>query len=182
MTVNGKALAGELQRTAQRWPVASAAKVDKFVRSKVQHAAEIQSRRVLAAAHAELCNRALRSFIEKLYEETEGGLLPNLGIDGRIDIPTPWSRTRYGGYGLTDHGGRVLYAIIVGKLDRLQPAWRLLHFQRGRWYLNLESYPRQEAALGWLRRYGITADQWLAANDRLPRRGKGGKTGGRKGG
>lgn len=98
MTGNGKQLVGELERTAARWP-AAAAKVDKFVRAKVEQAASVQSRRVLAGAQAELCNRALRCFLELCYEETEAGTLCNLGVGGVV-LPSPWSRTKHADYGL----------------------------------------------------------------------------------
>ena len=106
MTISGTALHDELERTTQRWPVATMAKVDKFVKAAVGDAAAVQSRRVLAAAQAELANRAMRRFVELLYDETEGGAnLWNVGDGGRVLIPTPWSRTRHASYGLTDHGG-----------------------------------------------------------------------------
>lgn len=177
MSVNGKALTSELERTAQRWPVAAAAKVDRFVRSKVQHVAEVQSRLVLASAQAELCNRALKRFVELCYEETEAGTLCNLGVGGVVLLPTPWSRTRYASYGLTDQGGRVLRALLVAQLrQQLPPSRRLLRYGGGKWAVNLAAYPHLPAALAWLEACAVTPDQWLRANDTLPKRGrKGGK-------
>lgn len=185
MTVNGKAsangkpLVGELERTAQRWPLAAAAKVDKFVRREVQHAAEIQSRRVLAAAQAELCNRALARFIELCYDETESGTLANLGVGGVVLLPTPWSRTRHASYGLTDHGARLLRLLLLQQLDRQPPPRQLLVYGAGRWVINLRRYPHLAAAQTWLAATQITPDAWLRANDGLPRRGR---KGGRKDG
>ena len=170
--MNGNGLVKDLERTAQRWPVASAARVDKFVRGAVGAAAAVQSRRVLAGAQAELCNRALRRFVELLYDETDGGRLVNLGGGGRILIPAPWSRTRHAAYGLTDHSRRVLRGVLVAKLDVLPPRYRLLTCEAQSWYVNLDSYGNVGAALGWLRKHTFTADDWLKHNDAMPRRGR----------
>lgn len=172
---NGSALVGELERTVARWPAASAAKVDSFIKRQVGAAAEVQSRRLLAAAHAELCNRALGRFVELCYDETEAGTLCNLGVGGVVlnHLPVPWSRTRYADYGLTDHGGRVLRVLLVTQLERQAPSRRLLRYAAGKWMVNLTAYPHLAAAQAWLQGCAtITADQWLRANDGLPRRGK----------
>jgi hypothetical protein len=168
---NGLAYHDELKRTSQRWPVATAAKVDRFLRDSIGDAAAVQSRRVLAAAQAELDNRALRRFCEMLYEERRTGELWNVGDGGQILIPTPWSRTRYAAYGLTDHGGRVLRSIMVWRLGALPAYRRWLELDGGRWYLNLRYYGTHQAAKEWMREWAITGDLWLEHNDRLPRRG-----------
>ena len=172
--MNGNGLVRDLERTSARWPLATAARVDKFMRGKVAAAAGIQSRKVLAAASAELGNRALQRFVELLYDETDGGRLANLGDGGRILIPAPWSRTRHRAYGLSDHGARVLRSIITAKLDAMPPRYRLLTCEGGRWYLNME-FGSLGAGLGWLRSRGkVSPDDWLRANDALPRRGRNG--------
>src|SRR4051812_12555679 len=100
------ALHDELQRTTQRWPVAAGAKVERFVREKVSEVVAVQSRRVIATAQLELANRALIRFMELLYEADLDGRLFNVADNGRILIPTPWSRWQHQSYGLTDHNSR----------------------------------------------------------------------------
>ena len=170
--MNGNGLVHELERTTARWPAASAAKLDAFVKRAVADAAAVQSRRVLATAEAELCNRAMRRFIELLFDATPGGRFANIGAGGRVLIPAPWSRRQYAAYGLTDHGGRVLRSIVVRVLDGL-PTWSaLLYLDGGQWRVNVRKYPDLPAALAWLDKWPVTADAWLAANDALPRRGR----------
>jgi hypothetical protein len=166
-------LVHQLEQTAARWPMAAAAQLDTFVKRAVSDAAAVQSRRVLASAQAELCNRALRRFLELLYDETPGGRLANISPDGRVLIAAPWSRRQYAAYGLTDHGGRVLRSIFVRQLAAL-PSWtRPLHLDGKQWHVNVRKYPDLPAALAWLDRWPVTPDVWLAANDAMPRRGRG---------
>ena len=172
MNGNGVAFRDELERTAQRWPAAAAAKVDAFVKRSVADAAALQSRRVLAAAHAELCNRALRRFLELVFDQTPGGRLANIGDGGRILIPTPWSRRQHAAYGLTDHGGRVLRVLFLGELNNTASWAQPLYLERGQWCVNLRKYGDLAAALAWLDRHQVTADTWLAVNDAMPRRGR----------
>ena len=172
--MNGNGLVRDLERTSARWPLATAAKVDRFVKNKVGAAAEVQSRKVAAAAQAELANRAMRRFVELVYDETSEGVLCNLGDGGRVLLPAPWSRTRHRAYGLSDHGARVLRIIITAKLDAMPAKYRLLTCEGGRWYLNME-FGSLGAGLGWLRSRGkVSPDDWLRANDALPRRGRNG--------
>ena len=172
MSVNGKALEHDLRSTAARWPLASAAKVDRYVKDRVAAGAAVQSRKVAAGANAELGNRAMRRFVELLYDESDGGRLVNLGDGGRVLLPAPWSRTRHRAYGLSDHTRRVLRVVLVAKLDALPPKYRLLTCEAQSWYVNLDSFGTLPAALGWLRKHTVTADDWLRANDALPRRGR----------
>jgi hypothetical protein len=169
--MNGNGMVKDLERTSARWPAAAAAKVDTFVRRRVGAAAEVQSRRVLAGAQAELGNRALRRFFELLYDETATGRLCNLGDGGRILIAAPWSRTRHAAYGLTDHGGRVLRACLMAQLQALPTFASPLFLAGGRWHVNLRKYADLAPALAWLDKWPISADAWLRANDSLPRRG-----------
>lgn len=145
------------------------------MRTAVADSAAHQSRRVIAAANAELCNRAVGSFLAQLYDETADGVLCNLAVGGRIIIATPWSRTQHAAYGLTDHGARVLRAVIAEQLQRLPFSRTLLWLERGRWHLNLRYYGSLAAAQTWLHEWPVTADAWLRHNDALPRRGR--KTG-----
>lgn len=172
MNGNGIALRDELERTVVRWPVAAAAKVDAFVKRSVADAAGVQSRRVLAAAQAELCNRALRRFFELVFDQTPGGRFANVAEDGRVIIPTPWSRRQYAAYGLTDHGGRVLRRVFLLELSNTAPFLHPLLLSRGQWCVNLRKYGDLAAALAWLDRHQVTADTWLAVNDAMPRRGR----------
>lgn len=172
--MNGTALHGELERTTQRWPVATAAKVDRFVKERVQAATQVQSRKVLAAARAELARRALASFARRLYEdERVGGELWNVGEDLRILIATPWSRTQHAAYGLTDHDARILRAWLVRRLDNLPGKYQWLHYAGGKWFVNFGACPDQAAALAWLAKFGPTADDWADAAELVPRRGGG---------
>ena len=169
--MNGNGLVHDLERTSARWPLAAAAKVDAFVKQKVAAAAGVQSRRVLAGAQAELCNRALTRFFELLFDETATGRLCNLGDGGRIRIPTPWSRTRHADYGLSDHGGRVLRSVVMQQLGSLPTFASPLYLDDGAWHVNLRRFADLPAALAWLGKHPVTADAWLLANDALPRRG-----------
>ena len=173
--MNGNGLVHDLERTSTRWPVASAARVDRFIKQKVGDAATVQSRRVLAAANAELANRALRRFFELLYDETADGALCNLGQDGRVLIAAPWSRTRHAAYGLTDHAARVLRSVITARLAAMPWRFQIMHLDAdsGRWCVNLKHYGNLPAALDWLAQHGaVTSDLWLKHNDAMPRRGR----------
>ena len=171
--MNGVALRDELERTAVRWPLATAAKVDTFVKGRVAALAGVQSRRVLAAAQAELCNRALRRFFELLYDQTPGGRYANIGPAGRVRIAAPWSRRQYAAYGLTDHGSRILRSIFVHQLSARPPMRRPLEVEGGAWFVNLRKFPDLAAALAWLDQWPVSADLWLEHADSLPRRGRG---------
>lgn len=173
--MNGNGLVKDLERTSARWPAATAARVDKFIKQKVGDAAGVQSRRVLAAANAELANRALHRFFELLYDETADGVLCNIGEEGRVLIPAPWSRTRHDAYGLTDHGARVLRSIMTARLAAMPWRFQVMHLDAaaGRWRVNLKHYGNLAAALGWLDQWPVTADLWLKHNDAMPRRGRG---------
>ena len=170
--MNANGLVRDLERTATRWPLAAAARVDTFVKQRVSEAAGVQSRRVLAAAQAELCNRALRRFIELLYEVGPDGRHYNVDADGRALVAAPWSRTRHADYGLTDHQGRVLRRALAVKLGGLARHLRLFILDRRGPRLRLGLYSDLTAALGWLDTYPVTADDWLKANDAMPRRGR----------
>ena len=173
--MNGNGLVRSLERTATRWPLAAAARVDTFVKQRVSEAAGVQSRRVLAAAQAELANRALRRFIELLYETGADGRLYNVADDGRALIAAPWSRTQHAAYGLTDHQGRVLRRVLASKLASLGWRWRLFVLDRRGPRVKLGIFSDAAAALDWLDRFPVTADEWLQASDTMPRRGHEGR-------
>ncbi len=166
------ALHDDLQRTVKRWPAATAANVDQFVRSRVNQAAAVQSGRILATANAELANRALTRFIELLYDGA-GGTLYNVAVDGRIKIAAPWSRTRYADYGLSDHGARVLRSVITWRLAQLPSKHQLLWCNGSRWFLNLARFPDLAAAGAWLGQFPVTPELWHSHNETLPRRRRG---------
>ena len=143
--------------------------MDTFVKQRVSEAAGVQSRRVLAAANG-LCNRALRRFLELLYEVGPDGRLYNVDADGRALVAAPWSRTRHADYGLTDHQGRVLRRALAVKLGGLARHLRLFILDRR----GPRPGPlfRPGGGAGLARHVSRPADDWLKANDAMPRRGR----------
>lgn len=165
---NGTALHDELQRTTAQWPAASTAKVGTWARGQLLKAAQVNSRRLIAEAKAELANRAMWRFIELCYDGAPGHWY-NVERTGRIVIPCPWSRTHHASYGLTDVAGRLLRWHIVGVQDALPERRRLFWFDGQFWHLNRGNFPDLATAQDWLRTVGmVTAARWDALSQAHP--------------
>lgn len=165
----------DLRATVDAWPVAATAAVRGWARERVREAAEVNSRRVIAEAKAELANRALWRFAELVYDGAPA-LWYNVSLTGRIDVPTPWSRSRCYDYGLSDVAGRLLRVHIVGVLESLPERRRLFWFDGQYWHLNRGTFPALSQAQEWLATVGnVTAARWDALSQANPNGRKAGR-------
>ena len=165
----------ELRATTERWPVAATAAVRGWARETLRDAAEVSSRRVLAEAKAELANRALWRFVDLCYDGAPA-LWYNVSHFGRVEVPTPWSRSRCYDYGLTDVAGRLLRVHMVGVLESLPERRRLFWFDGQYWHLNRGGFPALPAAQEWIGTVGIvTAARWDALSQAYPNGRKAGR-------
>ena len=160
------ALARIIDDSTARADLAAVAAPNRFVRSKVRQAAESSSKRLVAASACQLVNTALRRFIALCYE-SDNSHLWNVAPDGRVLIPTPWSRSKHAAYGLSDTEHRVLRLAILTHNEEAPTSMQLWWYQGGRWYLNRHSYPDAAAALQWLAQWQITPAAWLQAQTRF---------------
>ena len=129
-----------------------------FVHRAVKRSATKASRRLVLEATAELMNQALFTFIDLLYDDVDG-VLVNVAADGRILVPTPWSRGRHADYGLTDGQHRTLRTLMIER-QRNRPGRFILVFYSPEmrfWYLNSRHFPTMPDALAWLDTERITA-------------------------
>lgn len=170
----GNALHQELESTVQRWPLAAGARLESYVKRRLDDAVGAESRRLIATAQVELANRALARLFELAYEEDRTGRYWNLGADGRLLIATPWSRTQHSAYGLTDHQSRILRVALVDRLHRLPTKYQPLLYADGIWRVQLTRFPTLQSTQAWLAEYGLTPEVWQTAADATPRRGRNG--------
>lgn len=171
--ITGK-LHDELRDVAGRLPVAATAAVRGWAKEELRKAAEVNSRRVVAEAKAELANRALWRFTELCYDGAPA-VWYNVSRTGRIEVPTPWSRTRCYDYALSDVAGRLLRVHLVGVLERLPERRRLFWYAGQFWHLNRGGFETLPAAQEWLTTVGIvTAARWDALSQAYPNGRKGG--------
>jgi hypothetical protein len=163
----------ELRRVATAWPTAATAQVSRWAREKAAHTAQVQSRRLLAEAHAELLRRALVRFAELCYEGAPDDWY-NVGATGRVLVPVPWSRTQHAAYGLSDPDSRILRAHVADVLAHLpaRRAWLWYDARGKRWHINRGAFPTLADAQGWLAGPGaLTATRYLSLASDLQRRG-----------
>lgn len=153
----------QLQDAIGRQRTAAAARPETYVHRRVGQAAAASSRKLLLQAQADLMTAALQTFVALLYETVDGALV-NVAADGRVLIPTPWSRARHSDYGLSDGQHRTLRRIMAGRivgdarpLMIYDSAWRA-------WILNRRAYPALRDALGYVQYEPITAADVLRYN------------------
>lgn len=136
----------------------------------IRNMAEEQGLRVVAAAQADLAQRAVERWIELLYER-EGSTWWNVRSDGMIWLAPPWSRSRRVAYGLSEPQSRLLLRIVKDLIGGLPDRRRLYSYlpQHQRYALNRAHFPAVAAALEWQRTIGaVTAAQWKAYSERYP--------------
>ncbi len=160
--------ANAVATASTRTMAAGQAHVDAFVRDKLGQAATEEGLRVVAAAQAELAQRAVERWLELLYTDAQFNVR---AVDGQIRLAPPWSRTRRVNYHLTEPQARTLRFIVVDLLAMLPERRRLFWYDATarRWVLNQRNFPTLDAALAWQRGPGqITPASWRAAQDQYP--------------
>lgn len=151
---------------------ATNAKVAAYGTRKMAEKAEIESRRVVAAAAAQLAQSALERWIELLYHRSaDGRTWYNVRQDNMIWLAPPWSRSRCGAYRLSEPQARLLLRIRQDNIDPLPERMQLYIYSpvHQRFFLNRHRFPTVEAALEWQRTVGaITTDMWHEFNQKYP--------------
>lgn len=151
---------------------ATNAKVAGYGTRKLSERAELESRRVVAAAAADLAQTALERWIKLLYHRSEDGQIwYNVRTDHMIWLAPPWSRSRYSAYGLTEPQARLLLRIRKECFDTLHISMQLYVYSpvHQRFFLNRHKYPTLDLAIRWQQTTGaITTDMWHTFNERYP--------------
>ncbi len=164
----------QLDRDTQRFATATTANVERFLKQRLATSADAGSRRTIAASAADVANASLARFAQLLYDRRDDGALWNVSNAWRVLIPTPWSSTRHGDYGMTDHSRRVLRLAYMNTCSGLPPRQHWLIYTSGSWFLN-RRFPQLADAQAWLAAHPLTPDQWAEAADATPRRGRQGR-------
>lgn len=150
---------------------AGQARIDQHASGHLSRMAEQQSLRIVAAAQADLAQRACERWIETIYDGALQNVWWNVRDDHLIKLAPPWSRSRRTSYGLSEAQSRLLRRIVVDLVDampeRRQLYWYVPEVQR--WFLNRRFFPTVEGALEWQRGPGeITAVLWYSYGVRHP--------------
>ena len=125
-------------------------------RPVAQRAAEIATRKTIAAAQAEVMREVLAKLISVVYETDENGRLWNITRDGRIDgVLMPWSNRGYKEWGVRRTHAKILRYTMVRR-----PSPFSYNGSDSRWYLNLQKYPTADHAYRWLDGINLDADLW----------------------
>jgi hypothetical protein len=151
---------------------ASNAKVAGYGTRKMAKKAELESRRVVVAAVAELAQAAMERWVTYLYDRSDDGKTWwNVRSDNMIWLAAPWSRSRYSAYQLSERQGRLLLRIRIDNIDPLPERMKLYVYSEmhQRFFLNRHRYPTLESALEWQRTVGaISAEMWHEFSERYP--------------
>lgn len=132
-----------------------------YVQQRIGEQAHTLSRAGETAARVERLNEALCRLVELLYQVDEDGSLPNLdAVTHRLLIPAPFGSKGWRRWGLRQHEGRALAAILRARCHARQAGQRGHLFDyntiENTWHLNLTDYPAKEAALFYLSRRGVS--------------------------
>lgn len=139
---------------------------------KMGERAEIESRRVVAAAAADLAQAALERWISLLYHRSDDGQTwYNVRSDNMIWLAPPWSRSRCGAYRLSEPQARLLLRIRQDNIDPLPERMRLYIYSpvHQRFFLNRHRFQTLESALEWQQTVGaVTTDMWHEFGEKYP--------------
>lgn len=164
--------ANTLTKLGARTFEAANAKVSGYGTRKIGERAELESRRVVAAAAAALAQAALERWIKLVYHRSDDGQIwYNVRQDNMIKIAPPSSHSRCAAYRLSEPQARLLLRIRKDNIDPLPERMKLYIYspKHQRFFLNRQRFPELAAALEWQRTVGaITVDMWHEFNERYP--------------
>jgi len=109
-----------------------------------------------------VCEAALRALIAVLYA-TDGDDQPaNIdAVTGRILIPLPWGNQGWKRWGLRKWEAACLRKLMLERAQLRRPLPLFCFDASNRqWFLDMESYVDEEAALLWLQVYGPQLGEW----------------------
>jgi hypothetical protein len=151
---------------------ATNARVAGYGTRRMAERAEVESRRVVAAAAAQLAQAALERWISLLYHRSDDGRTwYNVRSDNMIWLAPPWSRSKCGAYRLSEPQARLLLRIRQDNIDPLPERMRLYIYSpvHQRFFLNRHRFQELAAALEWQRTVGaVTTDMWHEFNEKYP--------------
>lgn len=146
----------ELERTE----TIAAAHPDRY--APLRQVAQSLTRRGIMAAKVELCNQALATLVDLVFEIDDDGRHANQDVDGRILIPLPWGRLGRASWGLRATEGAALRYIMLQR-QRTEPEPLFVYDAGGRtWCVNLAFTSRRMAG-SYLRTTPVTLGEWRHA-------------------
>lgn len=101
----------ELERTE------AVAKVRPERTGVLRNVAKSLSKRGVLEAKVELCNEALLSLVDVLFDVDGDGVFANIDRDGRIMVPLPWGSAGYKVWGLRQSEARALSLIMQSRSE-----------------------------------------------------------------
>lgn len=116
------------------------------------------SKKVTAAAQAEVIREAMARFITTVYEVDSMNRFWNVTEYGRIEISCPWSRKGSKKWGVRRIHAEILKHSMMITQNKRTPF--IFDDIEHRWYLDLENYRDATAALQWLDQFNINGDMW----------------------
>ena len=153
----------EAEKTLQRSHTALDAAPARHVLPRLADVAEGLSKAGLAAAHAELCTAALQRLAELAYTIDTDGRLCNMDVDGRLLVPAPFGKAGHQKWGLRRREAEILRAILVARQTpqqgRALPLFVYDSVSRA-WYVNVQDYPSELHAMGYIRQCPITSREY----------------------
>lgn len=172
MVANVICTANTLTQLGTRTLEATNARVAGYGTRRMAERAEVESRRVVAAAAAQLAQAALERWISLLYHRSEDGRTwYNVRSDNMIWLAPPWSRSKCGAYRLSEPQARLLLRIRQDNIDPLPERMQLYIYSpvHQRFFLNRHRFVTVESALEWQRTVGaITTDMWHEFGEKYP--------------
>lgn len=150
---------------------AGQARIDQHASGHLSRMAEQQSLRIVAAAQADLAQRACERWLETLYDGADANTWWNVREDHMIRLAPPWSRSRRTSYGLSEPQARLLRRIMIDLVTAMPERRQLFWYDAPsqRYYLNRRFFPTLPGALEWQHGPGrVTAVLWYSYGTRHP--------------
>jgi hypothetical protein len=159
----------ELKQMVERVVDIRNARPSKYVRQRVQEAAQELSRAGDLQMRVELANEALMAFTSILYHADTDQRPANIDpVTWRLLVPAPWGSAGWRVWGLRSWEARVLRQILRIRCDTRKHV-NLFDYNDAlkSWHLNIGCYRTRTEALAYLKQYPITLEEWRKHADIL---------------
>ncbi len=139
------------------------------VRARLKAKAEDISRAGDLKAHLGVIESALMKAITILYESDTDGYPANYDYNGQALIALPFTYSGWKLYGLRNWEADCLRSVMLERLKRTEGYIPLFDYAPAtrRWYLRIDAYKTEAAALQWLKVDPVTVTEWRAALQRF---------------
>lgn len=152
----------ELKELVERVGDIRHAQPTKYVRERVQEAAQALSRAGDMQLRVELANEALMALTAILYDSDSDGKPANIDpVTWRLLIPAPWGRAGWRRWGLRAWEADTLRAVLRVRSE-MRRHTNLFDYNdpMRSWHVNVTDYPTVTAALTYLKTQPITLAEW----------------------